>query len=210
MARKIVVVPFNNDWARLYDIEKEILIKIFGNLILDIQHFGSTSIIGMSAKPTIDVMIVVDTIEAVDAYNEEMIAQGFSIRGESGIPGRRFFVRLKGDGENHATHVHIYEKGNFHIYDELMFRDFLALDRESFEKYEKIKVEAADKFKYSPDEYVEAKSNCVMEIMEKAKRYYSEKSHYNERSRTQHGIWVTKCGELDIGVNCVDTPRCEH
>ena len=72
-------------------------------------------------------MIVVKDIESVDAYNEGMIAHGYSVRGENDIPRRRYFVRLKEDGENHAAHIHVYEKGNPHVSDELMFRDFYRL-----------------------------------------------------------------------------------
>jgi len=174
MAREMIVVPYDDNWIKLYKSEKEILLNVFGKLILDIQHFGSTSIKGMSAKPVIDVMVVVNKIETVDAYNEDMIAHGYSVRGENGIPRRRYFVRLKEDGENHAAHIHIYEKGNPHIIDELMFRDFLSVDNESFREYEKVKYEAAKKFRFSPGEYVEAKDNCVMDIMEKARKYYSK------------------------------------
>ena len=117
-------------------------------------------------------MVVVDEIEAVDVYNENMIANGYSVRGENGIARRRYFIRLKEDGENHAAHIHIYEKGNPHITDELMFRDYLSIDSESFREYEKAKYKAAEKFCLSPAEYVDAKSNCVMGIMEKARRYY--------------------------------------
>ena len=174
MPREMIVVPYDNNWINLYEAEKEMLLNVFGDLILDIQHFGSTAIIGMSAKPIIDVMVVVNEIEFVDAYDEDMIAHGYSIRGENGIPRRRYFVRLKEDGENHASHIHIHEVGNPHITDELMFRDFLLIDKDSFIKYEKVKFEASEKFRFSPCEYVDAKYNCVMEIMEKAKKYYSK------------------------------------
>ena len=172
MPREMVVVPYDDNWTSLYEVEKEILLKVFVNLVLDIQHFGSTSIGGMSAKPIIDVMVIVNEIESVDAYNDIMIASGYSIRGENGIPRRRYFVRFKEDGENHGAHIHIYEKGNPLIADQLMFRDFLSVDKDSFREYKKVKLEAAEKFRFSPKEYTDAKYDCVMKIMEKAKKYY--------------------------------------
>lgn len=172
MAREMNVVPYDVNWSALYELEKNILTKVFGSVILDIQHFGSTSIVGMTAKPIIDVMVVVEKIELIDDFNEAMIAEDYSVRGENGIPRRRYFVRLKEDKENHAAHIHIYERGNPHITDELMFRDFLRIDKESFEKYEKVKKEAAVKFRFSPKEYVDAKSDCVMEIMERARQHF--------------------------------------
>lgn len=172
MPREMLVVPYDATWPALYEKERAVLAGVFGELIVDIQHFGSTAVLGLSAKPVIDVMAVVREIELVDAYNDEMIRRGYSPRGENGIPGRRYFVRLKDDGENHAAHIHIYGPGNPHTADELLFRDFLRINREAFAKYEAVKLEAAGKYRFSPGEYVDAKSTCVMEIMEAARRYY--------------------------------------
>lgn len=177
MPREMIVVPYDENWPALYEQERAVLAGVFGELIVDIQHFGSTAVRDLSAKPIIDVMVVVREIERVDAYNDEMIRQGYSPRGENGIPGRRYFVRLKEDGENHAAHIHIYGPGNPHTADELMFRDFLCADRAAFEKYKAVKVEAAAKYRFSPGEYVDAKSECVIEIMERARRYYTEGGH---------------------------------
>lgn len=178
MARDMAVVPYDDTWPKMYEEEKRILQSVFGNLILDIQHFGSTSIKGMTAKPIIDVMVTVDDIEKVDEYSNEMVQRGYVPRGEQMISGRRYFVRFKEDGENHVAHIHIYGKGNPHIADELLFRDFLRVDEESFLKYENMKKEVSEKYRYLPGEYQDAKFACVMEIMEKARQYYErEYSH---------------------------------
>lgn len=173
MAREMTVVPYNEVWVDLYKIEKELLESIFGELIIDIQHFGSTSIKGMSAKPIIDIMIVVENINQVDNYNELMIEKGYNPRGENGIEGRRYFVKFAPDNSgNHTHHIHIYQKENTHITDELMFRDYLRVDLESFKEYEQVKLGASLKHRYSPRDYVDAKYNCVMKIMEKARQHY--------------------------------------
>lgn len=174
MAREMVVVPYDKTWPEIYEKEKSILLNIFGDIILDIQHFGSTSIEGISAKPIIDIMVVVDDISKVDAYNSLMETSGYSVRGENGIAERRYFVKLNPDQSgNHTHHIHVYQEGNQHVGDELMFRDFLRINNEAFEEYEKVKVEAAIKFRHNPWEYVDAKYECVMGIMERAKRYYA-------------------------------------
>lgn len=173
MAREMVVVPYNDIWLEMYEKEKNILVSILGDLVIDIQHFGSTSINGISAKPIIDIMIVVDDINQIDEYNSVMECQGYSVRGENGIEGHRFFVRLTPDGSgNHTHHIHVYQKGNYHISDELIFRDYLRIDKEAFKEYERVKKEASLKFRYSPREYVEAKTDCIMGIMDKARAYY--------------------------------------
>lgn len=173
MPREMVVVPYNDIWSELYEKEKNILLYILGNLIVDIQHFGSTSIKGLSAKPIIDIMIVVNDINQVDEYDHVMESYGYSVRGENGIEGRRYFVKLSPDNSgNHTHHLHIYQKGNQHITDELMFRDYLHIDNEAFKEYERMKIEASLKFRYSPRGYTDAKNNCIMSIMNKANSYY--------------------------------------
>jgi GrpB-like predicted nucleotidyltransferase (UPF0157 family) len=179
MPREMVVVPYNDMWSVMYEKEKNILLDILGNLIIDIQHFGSTSIKGLSAKPIIDIMIVVNDINQIDEYNHVMEGHGYSVRGECGIEGRRYFVKLCPDNSgNHTHHIHIYQKGNPHISDELMFRDYLRIDNEAFKEYERIKIEASLKFRYSPREYVDAKYDCIMSIMDKADSYYKNEKLY--------------------------------
>lgn len=176
MAREMVVVPYDDMWLEIYEKEKDILLDIFGDIIVDIQHFGSTSIKGLSAKPIIDIMIVVDDITQIDNYNHFMENYGYRVRGENGIKGRRYFVKLSSDNSgNHTHHIHIYQKGNPHVSDELMFRDYLRIDNEAFKEYERIKMEASLKFRFSPRKYVDAKYDCIMSIMDKANLYYKNK-----------------------------------
>lgn len=151
------------------------MVGILGGLIIDIQHFGSTSIKGLSAKPIIDIMIVVNHINQIDEYNNAMEGYGYIARGENGIEGRRYFVKLSPDNSgNHRHHIHIYQKGNQHITDELMFRDYLRIDNEAFKEYEKNKIQASSQFRYNPIGYMEAKYDCIMRIMSKAKSYFNK------------------------------------
>ena len=64
----MLVVPYNEVWPELYNADKELLSSVFKELIIDIHHFSSTAINGMSAKPIIDIMIVVEDIDQIDRY----------------------------------------------------------------------------------------------------------------------------------------------
>jgi GrpB-like predicted nucleotidyltransferase (UPF0157 family) len=174
MTREIILVPYSKKWPKLYEAEKILLTGILGDLILDVQHFGSTSIKGMPAKPIIDIMIIVNNIEMVDSFNEKMEANGYTVKGENGIPGRRYFQKFNPDRSgNHTHHVHIFQKKNQEIRDELIFRDYLRIDREAFKEYENVKKEASKKFRDSPLDYTNAKTSCVMRIMDRAKAYFT-------------------------------------
>lgn len=172
MQREMILVPYDSNWANQFERIKETLSVVFGELALDIQHFGSTSIIGMNAKPIIDVMVIVQDITQVDVLNNKMRELGYIDKGEIGMAGRRYYQMLALDGINHTQHIHCYEKDNQHAIDELMFRDYLRVDRRSFNLYQNIKKEAAMKYRFSPREYTDYKSECVERIMETAKTFY--------------------------------------
>lgn len=70
--------------------------------------------------------------------------------------------------------IHCYEPNNPHTSDETMFRDYLKMNREAFEKYKKVKLEASEKYRFSSAKYTEYKSQCVNEILEEARIYYNE------------------------------------
>ena len=169
MKREMLIVPYNYRWNERYNEIKDFLYTVFEEIVVDIQHFGSTAIEGMPSKPIIDVLVIVSDISKVDNYNEKMINAGYVARGENGISGRRYFQKLASDGVNHLEHIHIYELDNPHVKDELMFRDYLIMNREAFEKYKKAKLELSDKYRFSPSEYTENKSKCVNEILVKAR-----------------------------------------
>lgn len=88
---KVRLTPFSDTWVQLFQDEVNNLKVIFGNKITQFEHFGSTSVPGMLAKPVIDMMCMVNEIQEVDTWNEKMNALGYDVAGEWGIPGRRLF-----------------------------------------------------------------------------------------------------------------------
>lgn len=76
----------------------------------------------MAAKPIIDMLIEVRSIEAVSQFDEQMKANGYTPKGENGIAGRRYFQK---GGNKRTHHVHMYEQGNPAIERHLLFRDYL-------------------------------------------------------------------------------------
>lgn len=174
MSREMIIVPYDNSWKNQFENIKITLSKIFCDFAIDIQHFGSTSIIGMSAKPIIDVMVIVTDINKVDTLNGKMREMGYIPKGENGVSGRRYFQMFDMDGINHTQHIHCYEKENQNAINDLMFKEYLNIDKEAFEEYKAIKLEASQKYRFSPLEYTEYKSACVNAIMKKAQQFFAK------------------------------------
>ena len=163
-------MPYDSRWPEQFEGIRAELSQIFGSLAREIHYIGSTAVPGMTAKPIIDVIIVVNDINDIDALNDAMAAAGYLPRGENGIPGRRYFVTLAADGENHLRHIHCYEANNPHVTDELLFRDMLRSDQNAFQEYASVKQRAAELFRFSPGEYEAYKTDCVVSILAQAKK----------------------------------------
>lgn len=171
--RRIIVEPYNDKWIEEFNTAKRILVEIIGDNLVDIQHIGSTSVIGLAAKPTIDILIIVKNIEGVDLLNNEMQENSFIPKGEAGIKGRRYFSKKLSTNEFVDTHhIHVYEKGNPKYQEELLFRNYLRIDKASRDEYAKLKLELSNVYRDSPPKYTSAKSEFIQEIILKARKHF--------------------------------------
>ncbi|MCP4923601.1 MAG: GrpB family protein [bacterium] len=163
--RKIEVVPYDPDWATLFEAEAEKIKEVLGENCLEIHHIGSTSVPGLAAKPIIDMIPVVKNITEVDLKNPEMIALGYEAKGEFGIPFRRYFQK----GVDVRTHnVHVFEAGSTEIDRHLKFRDWMRENEADRQAYASLKQDLAERF---PDDimgYCLGKSDFVASIDKKA------------------------------------------
>jgi GrpB-like predicted nucleotidyltransferase (UPF0157 family) len=132
MTKHIIVVPYNPDWPHLFTAEA----KEIHNALLDnctaLHHVGSTSVPGLSAKPIIDIIVVVKNLETTIASLESL---GFKYKGEYNIPFRYYFSRSL----DVAANLHVYEEGHPEIELNLCFRDYLRTHKEALEEYAQLK-----------------------------------------------------------------------
>lgn len=166
---KVRLSDFNENWAKLYQDEADFLRTIFTDEIVRFEHFGSTSVPGLQAKPVIDMMCIVNDINHVDLYNNKMNQLGYDVAGDSGIPGRRLFRK---GGEERTHHIHFYQTDNPQIERHLIFRDYLRCHPEEVARYSRFKEELAERFE-NTSEYSPAKKTFVMEMEQLALSWYS-------------------------------------
>lgn len=133
--------------------------------IVKIHHIGSTSVPGLKAKPIIDILLAVKDVGALDAFDAEMKALGYTPRGEYGIPGRRFY--LKGL-HNRTHHIHAFNAGSAGAQRHLAFRDYLIAHPDIAKKYEILKVRCAEECHNNIDRYCEGKHDFVQAHEKKA------------------------------------------
>lgn len=161
----IEVVNYDPTWPKQFQSEAEKVRPIFGDNVVEIHHIGSTAIPGMTAKPTIDMILEVNDINAVDQQNAEMEKLGYEAWGEYHLPGRRFFVK---GTDKRTHHIHTFESGSEQIARHLYFRDYLIAHPKEAKKYAEIKKELAEKHRDNRRAYVTEKGPFVLEIERKA------------------------------------------
>ncbi len=175
--RILEVVEYDPGWRDEYDKESMMLSGIFAGNLVDIQHIGSTAVPGMRAKPTIDIIVSVHNLSAVDAREEEMAQAGYEAHGEYGIPGRRFFSKaepVSGEDWVNIFHVHVFHSSDsYSISRHIAVRDFLRANGEKAEKYGALKSRLAESHPNDPESYSKGKEKFVQELEKEAVDWYS-------------------------------------
>lgn len=170
--RIIEIVDYTASWSKDFESEKEKIKNILKEEKVKIHHIGSTSVPGMSAKPTIDIMIEIDDIEKIDAYNKPFEELGYIAMGEYGVEGRRYFY--KEEKGRHTHHIHIFQNDCDNVKRHLAFKKLLIENENIKKEYAELKIKGSKKYAESPEEYCEYKNNFIKEKENIAmKLYYS-------------------------------------
>lgn len=168
--RKVDVVPYSPNWENLFNREQALLKNLFGKSQVNIYHIGSTSVPGLVAKPIIDILIEVESLELVDFVTQDLERAGYEARGENGIARRRFFQKSNENGVR-LYHVHAFEKGNSEINRHLLFRDYLRTHPEQAAKYADVKQQAAARNPYDIETYMIEKEPIIKELEQQAYKW---------------------------------------
>jgi GrpB-like predicted nucleotidyltransferase (UPF0157 family) len=164
--RKIEVVPHNPNWKQEFERESNLVADALGNNVVKVHHIGSTSIPGIYAKPIIDMLVEVTNIEQVDESNSPMIALGYEVMGEFGIPERRFF--RKDINQIRTHHVHTFTVGSYDVERHLVFRDYMIAHPEFAQKYSELKQDLAKKFPHDIQSYMDGKNGFIKDMGKRA------------------------------------------
>jgi GrpB-like predicted nucleotidyltransferase (UPF0157 family) len=158
--------PYNNKWSKLFDEERELLSSQLKELIIAIEHVGSTSIEGLFAKPIIDIAIGVSSLDVIIELKEKVKALGY-VEVPVSIDGKHVFARYNEKKITHFLHVMIYNQ-NLWI-DQISFRDYLRSDLDAKIEYIKLKEELANKYPNNVISYTNEKKKFVDNILKRAK-----------------------------------------
>ena len=162
--KPIHLAPYNPDWPEWYEREATRIRTALGDRVRVLEHAGSTSVPGLSAKPVIDIALAVADSGDEDAYVPDMVAAGYrlTIREPDWYEHRLF----KGPDTN--INLHTFTEGSLEIRRMLAFRDRLRSHPEELAAYEAAKQELAGRTWAFVQDYADAKGMVVEAIISRA------------------------------------------
>lgn len=169
MSGPIVIADYDPQWPNLYRIEAERLRAALGDLLVAIEHVGSTSVPGLAAKPRIDIMPGLASEDDLDRTIEPITSLGFEYisKFEDEMPYRRLFTRDLESGRI-PVNIHTVAVGSEFWKRHLLFRDYLRSHLDVAEDYARLKRELAPQFEETND-YAEAKTEFIRSVEAKAR-----------------------------------------
>lgn len=169
---KISVIEYDSNWVKMFETEKEFLTDVFGDNLIRVEHFGSTSIPNLSAKPIIDIFVFVHYTSNINKYAMLMESHGYVFKGVQDLTNCTVFEKHKNESNARTHKVNICEENNPFSINALLFRDYLRINKDTRNKYENIKKELAKKYYDDSTAYANGKLNFIMEIIEEARRCF--------------------------------------
>ena len=161
--KRVVVVPYDEAWESAFEEIKSEIEAVIGGMVLGIEHIGSTSVKGLSAKPCIDIDVIIKDYSVFDEIVKRLATIGYIHEGDLGIKDREAF---KYSDKPHLVMHHLYvcPKYSEELHRHITFRDFLRSNPEAVKKYSLAKEKAAELFPNDIDGYIEYKSTCIEEL----------------------------------------------
>ena len=167
----ILISKHDPVWGERYQAEKELLLKTIGSdKVVRINHYGSTYVPGLLAKPTIDILLEVIEKTDSDLLIKEIKGVGyhFSPQPKNPPPHMMFMKGYSDRGfVGQAFHLHIRYPGDW---DELYFRDYLVNNPDTACQYGQLKLALKQRFEYDRDGYTKAKTDFIAIVTKKARK----------------------------------------
>ena len=160
---KVIVMPYDKEWQTDFEKIKNELENAIGDMVIAIEHVGSTSVQGMSAKPCIDIDVVIKDYSVFDILVSRLADIGYIHEGDLGIKDREAF-KYTNKPHLQTHHLYVCPQYSAELHRHITFRDYLRTHPEAVNEYSKVKEKAAQLFPDDIDSYIEFKSPCIAKL----------------------------------------------
>jgi GrpB-like predicted nucleotidyltransferase (UPF0157 family) len=186
---QFAIEPYDPQWPGLFEEEKRHLLSCLPReLIGKIEHFGSTAVPGLAAKPIVDMLVEVTLLDAAKEQIAPVLeAQGYDYfwrptAGDDTPPFYAWFIKRDAQGRR-THHIHMVE-ATFEHWDRLLFRDYLIDHPEVAREYEALKMTLAAAHPNDRVGYTDAKTGFILRVTALAKQHYGRSGKRVETNRT--------------------------
>jgi len=173
----VELVPYDAAWPERFAAESSHLRECLPrDLIGRIEHFGSTAVPGLAAKPIVDILVEVASLDRTKAEVAPILeAQGYEYfwrptHGDDGPPFYAWFIKRDPRGAR-THHIHMVEH-DFEHWNTLLFRDYLIAHPDVARAYESIKRRLSREFPRDRIAYTRGKSEFIERVTAEAMSYY--------------------------------------
>ena len=168
----VELADYDSNWKKDFDEEALLLKNVLKDYLIEIHHIGSTSIPGLMAKPVIDILVVIPSLNDIQKIEELLAPYDYSNRGQQGVNDRYFFAKGKEDSRTH--YIHFVEPNSDTYFNQVYFKKYLIEHPEYIKKYCNLKQELAKKYADERPKYTAGKNDFIKSVIELAKEEYND------------------------------------
>ena len=161
-----MVVAYDPAWADRYEQESALIAGALSELVVGIEHVGSTAVPGLVAKSIVDVMVGVRQLSDGKRCIAPLDNVGYEYRGDGGFPNHLFWRK----GDPRQVHLHMVEHENDFWREHVSFRDKLRASQELIQEYAALKKRLAHTYHHEKQAYTDAKGPFIQAVLERARR----------------------------------------
>ena len=169
----VEVVAYDASWPSQFERERELLSQALPTA-LSIEHIGSTSVPGLSAKPTLDILVVLPAAKQALQSIADLAAIGYDYRPGSFPEDADHLFFRKVVSRKRTHHLHVLSSFSPKPAEYRLFREFLLGCPEAAARYEAEKLALAEKCRHDRAAYVLAKEQVVEELVRQARAWHRE------------------------------------
>lgn len=168
---EIVIVEYDPRWLLMFEEESARIAKVLSkDLVVGIDHIGSTAVPGLAAKPIIDLLVSVHSLaEAKQIAVSPLEELGYAYWFDNPDNQRMFFVKGLPPNSPRTHHIHIVESNSI-LRERLLFRDYLRKHPDEALRYAQLKRHLVQQFPTDREAYTSGKTEYVQSVMQKARQ----------------------------------------
>lgn len=166
----VELLPHDTQWEITAAETAALIRSVLGDVCIDCQHIGSTSVRQICAKPIIDIAAAVNELCDVKPYMSALEKNGIIYRKEE-YNGQLLFIMGDLDNDIRTHHIHIVKAASREWRDYLNFRDYLNAFPDKAREYEELKLGLRDKYPNDRGSYTSGKSVMISKLLSEAEEW---------------------------------------